>query len=65
MLYNKYFKMHFKSNMQYRLNTLLITFTQTIVSLGELLVVWVMFQQFKSVGYWGFYETLLMFRARI
>lgn len=61
MLYNKYFNMHIKSSMQYRLNMLLITATQTIISLGELATVWLMFRQFKSVGYWGFYETLLMF----
>ncbi len=53
--------MHVKSSMQYRLNTLLIAITQVVISLGELATVWIMFKQFKSVGYWGFYETLLMF----
>lgn len=61
MLYNKYFKMHTKSAFQYRLNMVLIAITQTVISLGELATVWLMFRQFKSVGYWGFYETLLMF----
>ena len=43
------------------MNMALITFTQTLVSVAELLAVWIMFKQFKSVGYWGFYESALMF----
>lgn len=61
MIYNKYLKMNLRSSLQYKLNTFLITLSQTIVSLGELFTIWIMFKQFKSVGYWGFYETVLMF----
>lgn len=53
--------MNMRSSMQYKANMWLLTFSQTIVVLGELLSIWIMFKQFKSVGYWGFYETALMF----
>ena len=61
MLYRKYLKMHIKSSFEYRLNTLFIAFSQTLITIGELLVVYLMFQRFDSVGNWGFYESLLMF----
>lgn len=61
MLYNKYLKMNFRSTMQFKTNTLLITVSQILISLAELFAVWIMFKQFKSVGYWSFYETVLMF----
>ena len=61
MLYSKYLKMNLRSASQYRLNTFLISFTKLLISVAELLAVWIMFKQFKSVGYWGFYETALMF----
>ena len=61
MLYSKYVKMHMKSSMQYRTNMLLLSLSSCLVSVGELLAVFVMFKTFKSVGYWGFYETTLMF----
>lgn len=61
MLYKKYVKMHVKSAMQYKLNISLLSFSATLISLSEILSVWLLFQNFKSVGYWGFYETALMF----
>lgn len=61
MIYNKYVKMNMRSSMQYRANMLLIGFSQVLISITELLAVYLMFKQFKSVGYWGFYETALMF----
>jgi ABC-2 type transport system permease protein len=61
MLYGKYVKLNLRTAMQYKTNTLLMSISQLIVTLGELLSVWIMFQQFQSVGYWGFYETALMF----
>lgn len=61
MLYQKYVKMNIRSSMQYKTNMILISFAQLMVAVGELIAVWIMFQQFKSVGYWGFYETALMF----
>ena len=60
-LYNKYLKMHFKSSMQYRLGTLLLTLSQAIVTVGEVLAVWLLFKNFHTVGDWGVYEALLMF----
>lgn len=61
MIYKKYVKMHLKSSMQYRANMLMLSFSSCIISIGELLTIFLMFQNFKSVGYWGFYETSLMF----
>ena len=61
MLYRKYVKMHVKTSMQYRANMLMLSFSSCLISLGELFAVFIMFQNFKSVGYWGFYETSLMF----
>jgi ABC-2 type transport system permease protein len=61
MLYRNYVKMHLKSSMQYRANMLMLSFSSCLISIGELLTVYLMFQNFKSVGYWGFYESALMF----
>jgi len=61
MLYRNYVKMHLKSSMQYRANMLMLSFSSCLISIGELLTVFLMFQNFKSVGYWGFYESALMF----
>ncbi|MGN1208522.1 MAG: ABC transporter permease [Christensenellales bacterium] len=61
MLYKKYVDMHLKSSFEYRLNTLMIAFSQVIISIGELLAVYLLFLQFNSVGSWGFYEAALMF----
>ena len=61
MLYSRYVKMHLKSSMQYRSNIIMLSVSSCLVSLGELLAIFIMFQNFKSVGYWGFYETSLMF----
>ena len=61
MLYKKYLKMHLKTSMQYRVNTLMLAVSACLVSLGELFAVFIMFQNFEGVGYWGFYETALMF----
>lgn len=61
MLYNKYVKMHMKSSMQYRANMILLSVSACLISIGELLAIFVLFKSFKTVGYWGFYETALMF----
>ena len=61
MVYKNYVKMHIKSSMQYRANILMLSFSSCLISLGELLTVFLMFQNFKSVGDWGFYESALMF----
>lgn len=61
MLYKKYAKMHLKSCLQYKFNVMLLSFSSTLLSVSEILSVWLLFQNFKSVGYWGFYETALMF----
>ena len=61
MLYNKYVKMHMKSSMQFKLNSLLHTISSVFISIGEICAVYMLFMNFESVGYWGFYETALMF----
>ena len=61
MLYKRYVKMHMKSSMQYRTNMMMLAVSSCLISVGELLSLFVLFQNFKSVGYWGFYETALMF----
>ena len=61
MLYRKYVKMHLKTSMQYRTNMLMLSFSACLISIGELFAIFIMFQNFKSVGYWGFYEAALMF----
>ncbi len=60
-MYRKYVSMHLKSSFEYRLNMLMISFSQVFISIGELLSVYFLFKQFNSVGSWGFYETALMF----
>lgn len=61
MIYKNYVKMHLKSSMQYRSNMLMLAFSSCLISVGELLTIFLMFQNFESVGYWGFYESALMF----
>lgn len=61
MLYNKYVKMHMKTAMQFKLNSLLQSISSALISVGEICAVYMLFANFKSVGYWGFYETALMF----
>ncbi len=61
MLYNKYVKMHVKSSFQYRGNMIMVSFSAVLISLCELLAIYMLFMRFESVGYWGFYETALMF----
>lgn len=53
--------MHIKSSMEYRANMFMLSFSAALISVGELLAIFIMFNTFKSVGYWGFYETALMF----
>lgn len=61
MLYSKYVKMSSKSAMQFKLNMAILSFSSLLVAVCEIFTVFLMFQRFKSVGYWGFYETALMF----
>ncbi len=60
MLYSKFLKMHIQTSMQYRFNTIFIGLTQAIINIGEVLSVYILFSQFKSVQGYGFYECLLM-----
>lgn len=53
--------MHIKSSMEYRANMFMLSFSAALISVGELLAIFIMFNTFESVGYWGFYETALMF----
>lgn len=61
MLYNKYLKMHIKSSMQFKINTFMLTLSSLSISVVEILSIYLLFSNFKSVGEWGFYETVLMF----
>ena len=60
MLYGKYFKMQFKSALQYKWNTILLGVSQAVITVGEILGIWLLFKTFKKVGDWGFYESMLM-----
>jgi ABC-2 type transport system permease protein len=61
MLYNKYVKMHTKSSMQYKANIAMLSFSSMLISVGEIIAVYMLFAKFESVGHWGFYEAALMF----
>lgn len=60
-MYFKYVSMHFRSSLEYKTNTIMLMLSSLLVSVGELLAIFVMFQQFETVGNWGFYESALMF----
>lgn len=40
---------------------IMMSISSCLISIGELLTIVIMFHNFKSVGYWGFYESALMF----
>lgn len=61
MLYSKYVKMHKKSAFQFKANMAMLAFSSVLVSIGEILSVFILFSTFEHVGYWGFYEAALMF----
>ena len=61
MLYNKYVKMHTKSSFQFKGNMAMVSFSSILISLSEIFAIFLLFKRFESVGYWGFYETALMF----
>ncbi|MBQ7798499.1 MAG: ABC-2 family transporter protein [Clostridia bacterium] len=61
MLYNKYVKMHSKSALQFKANLAMLSFASVLISIGEILSIFLLFKRFESVGYWGFYEAALMF----
>ena len=63
MLYNKYVKMHIKTSAQYKANRAMLAISTVIISISELLSIYLLFSRFESVGYWGFYEAALMFGA--
>lgn len=52
--------MHFKSALQYKWNTLLLSISQAVITVGEILSIWLLFKTFNRVGDWGFYESMLM-----
>ncbi len=60
-MYFKYLSMHLKSSLEYRHNTFMIGLSSVLISVGELLSIYIMFKQFQTVGDWGFYESCLMF----
>ncbi len=60
-MYRKYLSMHLKSSFEYRLNTLFIAFSQVLISIGEIIAIFLMFKKFNAIGTWGFYEVAFMF----
>lgn len=60
MLYNKYLKMHIKSSLEYKANTIFLATAQVLVFVAEILGVWMLFERFDTVAGWGFYDSLLM-----
>ena len=63
MLYSKYVKMHVKTSAQYKANRAMLGISTVVISLSELLSIYLLFAKFERVGYWGFYEAALMFGA--
>lgn len=61
MLYTKYLKMQYKSSSQYLFNLMLISFSQVVVNIGDVLAIWLLFVRFDTVAGWTFYETLLLY----
>ncbi len=53
--------MHSKSSMQYKANIAMLSASSVLISIGEIIAVFMLFSKFESVGNWGFYETALMF----
>lgn len=60
-LYIKYFSMHLKSQMQYKLSFFLTALGQFLVSFTSLLGIWFMFIQFNEVEGFTFQQVLLCF----
>lgn len=60
-MYKKFVSMHLKSSFEYRLNMLLIAFSQIFITIGEIISIFLLFSKFESVGQWTFYETALVF----
>ena len=61
MLYNKYVKMHLKRTAQYKANLAMLSVSTVLISVCELLSIYMLFSRFETVGYWSFYEASLMF----
>lgn len=53
--------MQLKTSLEYKRNTLMIMLSSILISVGEFISIYIMFQQFETVGNWGFYESSLMF----
>lgn len=62
-LYIKYFSMHLKSQMQYKVSFFLTALGQFLVSFTSLLGIWFMFIQFNEVEGFTFQEVLLCFAS--
>lgn len=60
-MYKKYLSMHLKSSFEYRLNTLFIAFSQIVISISEILSIFIIFQKFKAINGWGLYEVTFMY----
>lgn len=61
MLYFKFFKIHLKKIMQYRLSLLLTLFSQTLTALLSLLTIYFLFDRFNIVNGWTFQQVSLSY----
>lgn len=60
-MYKSYLKMHIKCATNYRLSSILLGIAQLIVTASEVLGMWLLFSNFKAVGVWNFWASVLMF----
>lgn len=60
-LYLKFFSMHLKSQMQYKVSFFMTAMGQFLVSFSTLLGIWFMFDRFHTVEGFSFQEVLLCF----
>lgn len=60
-LYVRYIKILFKSQMQYRVSFLLLSFGQFFVPFASYITLYLLFERFNSIKGWSFYEVALCF----
>ena len=61
MLYFKFFKIHLKKMLQYRLSLLLTMFSQTLTAMMSLLTIYFLFDRFNIVNGWTFQQVSLSY----
>jgi len=61
MLYFKFFKIHLKKIMQYRLSLLFTLFSQTLTAVMSLLTIYFLFERFNIVSGWTFEQVSISY----